>query len=56
MEFGLTFNNSGSVDVQAGELSVYGGGTQTGDFTGAVGTTLRLGGSQNLAGHHTHSG
>ena len=44
-----TFNNSGTVDVQTGILSLAGGGTHTGSFATAVGTTLDFsGGTHNL--------
>ena len=37
---GVAFNNTGTVDVQAGMLSSSSGGTHTGDFTVAAGATL----------------
>jgi hypothetical protein len=41
---GIAFNNTGTVDVQTGTLSLTGGGTDSGPFTLAPGTTLNVGG------------
>ncbi|HWB10108.1 MAG TPA: DUF4214 domain-containing protein [Pirellulales bacterium] len=38
------FNNSGTVDVQSGTLTLDGGGTSTGSFTSESGATLNFGG------------
>src|SRR5262249_51699025 len=46
---GVAFNNSGTVNVQAGTLSLEAGGTDSGDFSGASGATLTLGGNHSLA-------
>ncbi len=45
------FNNTGTVSVQSGTLNLAAGGTGSGSFTGAAGTTLIFGG-----GTHTLSG
>ena len=46
---GWTFNNSGTVQVQSGTLSLSAGGTHTGTFDVAAGATLSLtGGTHNL--------
>jgi hypothetical protein len=47
---GVPFNNSGIVSVTSGTLSLQRGGTSTGSFTGASGTTLDFQGSHNLSG------
>jgi len=47
---GVPFNNSGTATVSSGTLAFQGGGTSTGSFTGATGTTLDFGGNQSLAG------
>jgi hypothetical protein len=39
---GVTFNNTGTVEVQTGALKV-GAGTHTGSFTGSAGTTIEFG-------------
>src|SRR5205814_9499061 len=44
----VSFNNSNSVNIQAGTLALLGGGTQTGDFSGPTGTTLQLGGTHSF--------
>jgi len=41
---GVTFNNSGTVDVQSGTLSLAGGGTSSGRFTIGGGGTLEFAG------------
>jgi hypothetical protein len=43
------FNNTGSVEVQAGQMNFWGGGSHAGDFTGAAGTTLYFVGSHTFA-------
>lgn len=45
---GMSFNNTGSVEIQAGTLALSGGGTHTGSFDVPVGTAVDLSG--------THSG
>jgi hypothetical protein len=46
----VAFNNAGTVDVQAGALSLAGGGTHTGDFTSSgTDTTLNIGGNHTFA-------
>ncbi len=40
--FGVTFNNSGTVLVQAGTIELSGGGSNSGTMTPALGATLRL--------------
>jgi hypothetical protein len=45
-----TFNNSGTVDLQAGALSLGGGGTHSGSFTVPVGTALIFSGGTHAAG------
>ncbi|QEG35935.1 beta strand repeat-containing protein [Bythopirellula goksoeyrii] len=45
---GVEFNNTGIVEVDTGTLSLSGGGTSSGSFTGAAGTTLGLGGGHML--------
>src|SRR6185503_20175050 len=49
--FAIAMNNAGLVDITAagGTLALDGGGTSTGSFTGAAGTTLRFGGAATLA-------
>lgn len=42
-EVRAVFNNAGTVDVQTGELKLSGGGTHTGNFDLAPGTTLSFG-------------
>ena len=46
---GMTFNNSGRVEIGAGTLHLLGGGTSSGVFDVPAGTTLNLGGNQNLS-------
>jgi hypothetical protein len=46
---GVPFNNSGTVDVQAGTLAFSSGGTQAGDFSGLTGATLQFGGDHTFA-------
>ncbi len=45
----VAFNNSGTVDVQAGTLSLVSGGTHSGDFTAPTGATLEIGGNHTFA-------
>jgi len=40
----IAFNNTGTVEIQSGTLTLSGGGTDTGNFTTANGATLNLGG------------
>ncbi len=40
----VALNNTGTVEVQTGTLNLSGGGTSSGDFTGAPGATLQFGG------------
>jgi hypothetical protein len=49
--FAIAMNNASLVDITAagGTLALDGGGTSTGSFTGAAGTTLRFGGAATLA-------
>jgi hypothetical protein len=53
IDFQPAFNNTGTVEAQAGTLSLGGGGygisTSTGTFLGDPGTRLQLYGSQNLS-------
>ena len=49
------FNNSGSVDVQSGTLSLQGGGTQSGSFSISVGATLGFDGSTTFTMSSTAS-
>jgi hypothetical protein len=46
---GVQFNNSGTVDIQGGELILQNGGTHTGDFSITAGTTLWLSGVHDFA-------
>ena len=46
---GLVFNNSGAVEIQAGTLTLFGGGTHTGTFDVPAGTTLSLAGGTHTA-------
>ena len=46
---GLVFNNSGAVEIQAGTLTLFGGGTHTGTFNVPSGTTLSLAGGTHTA-------
>ncbi len=50
--FGVTFNNSGNVVVETCNLTLQGGGENTGDFDAAYGNTLTFAGSgtTNLSG------
>src|SRR5205085_1598006 len=41
--FNLPFNNTGTVNLQSGNLNFSTGGTSTGSFTGAVGTEFKFG-------------
>src|SRR5262249_37236814 len=41
--------NTSTVDIQSGTLSLVGGGSHTGDFSGAAGTTLSFGGGHTFA-------
>jgi hypothetical protein len=43
-------SNAGTVEVQTGTLTLNGGGTHAGAFTGAVGTTLRFDGGVHALG------
>lgn len=43
----VSFNNSGTVDIQAGTLSLGSGGTHSGSFTVPAGTVLALDGTHN---------
>src|SRR5262249_45657145 len=45
----VAFNNTGTVNVQAGTLALYGGGTHTGDFTGQAGAKLIFAGNHTFA-------
>src|SRR5262245_5484713 len=45
---GIAFNSTGTVDVQAGSLTLGAGGTSSGSFTLAAGTVLGVGGTYNL--------
>ena len=47
---GVPFNNTGTASVSSGTLAFQGGGTSTGPYTGATGTTLDFEGLQSLAG------
>ncbi len=47
----VTCNNVGTVSVQTGTLNFSGGGTSTGPFNGAAGTTLQFGGTHDLSGN-----
>ncbi|MBS0660590.1 MAG: FecR domain-containing protein [Verrucomicrobia bacterium] len=49
----VTFNNSGSVDVQTGTLALNGGGSSTGSFNVASGATLAFGSAYALAAGST---
>lgn len=46
---GLAFNNYGAVEIQAGTLTLFGGGTHTGTFDVPAGTTLNLSGGTHTA-------
>src|SRR5262245_37414570 len=46
---GVSFNNTGTVNVQAGRLALTSGGTHTGDFSGASGATLQFGNTHTFA-------
>ena len=46
---GVEFNNTGTVTVGGGTLGLDRGGTHTGDFALAAGTTFRLGGGHTFA-------
>jgi archaellum component FlaF (FlaF/FlaG flagellin family) len=45
----LPFNNQGTVEIQAGVLSLAGGGAHTGTFEVPTGTTLSLAGTHNAS-------
>jgi hypothetical protein len=47
---GIAFNNSGTVDLQTGTLVLAGGGSSSGAFTGAGGTTLNFFSGLHLLG------
>ena len=49
VNYGVAFNNSGTVDLQQGALRLQGGGSHTGDLTTATGTTLEIGGNHTFA-------
>jgi len=49
IESNYGFYNTGTVDVQQGTLILAYSGTHTGDFTGAAGATLNIGGGQTFA-------
>src|ERR1017187_62937 len=55
MQAGVTFNNTGTVDVQQGNLRLEGGGNFTGGSitTNGAGTTILVDGSYNLNGTAT---
>lgn len=46
---GVRFNSDGTADVQGGTLALDAGGTSTGSFTTASGTTLRFNGTHALS-------
>jgi Ca2+-binding RTX toxin-like protein len=46
---GAYFNNTGTVDIQGGTLSLSGDSVSTGTFSSAVGTTLEFGSTTELA-------
>jgi hypothetical protein len=50
---GVTFNNSGAVEVQAGTLAFRGGGSHSGSFTGAAGTVLEFSGGHTFGASST---
>src|SRR5205085_2668291 len=52
----VSFNNSGSVNVQAGTLGLDSGGSQDNDFTVATGATLRLSGTHSFTAGSAMSG
>jgi RHS repeat-associated protein len=45
----VAFNNTGTVNIQAGALELRGGGNHTGPITGASGSTLNLRGNHSFA-------
>jgi hypothetical protein len=47
---GLPFNNTGAVQVSTGALALNGGGTSTGTFSLAAGTTVNIGGTYTIGG------
>jgi len=47
---GLSFNNSGTVEIQTGTLNLAGGGTHSGSVTVPAGTALNLSGGTHTAG------
>jgi hypothetical protein len=46
---GIAFHNAGAISVEAGTLSLNGGGSHTGDFGGLAGATLMLQGTHTFA-------
>jgi hypothetical protein len=46
---GVSFNNSAAVNLSAGALMLGGGGSHSGDFVGAPGVTLGIGGDHTFA-------
>jgi hypothetical protein len=52
----IAFNNSGTVEVQAGSLGMDSGGAHTGDFTVAAAGNVRFGGTHTLAATSQISG
>jgi hypothetical protein len=54
--FGISFNNSGTVDVQTGTLSLNAGGDSTGSFTAESGTNLNFTGGTTLRSASSVSG
>src|SRR6185369_13782656 len=46
--FEVRFNNSGAVEVLDGAVALSDGGTSSGSFTGAAGTTLFFSGAHSL--------
>ena len=52
----VTFNNSGSVDLQTGTLALQGGGTNTGTLAVSAGTTLNLSGTFTSGGASSIAG
>lgn len=52
----VAFNNAGSATVNAGQLSLDGGGSQTSGFTGLPGATLEFGGAHTFTAAATITG
>jgi len=48
----MVLNNEGTIDIQQGTLGIHGGGTSSGVFQAAAGTTLTLRASYNYAAGH----